>query len=169
MKANRNFSDTNLERLHSLSISCVMSPSFAADLGSPLSVGMRVSVLQPFWIAMIIFCWKVKLLKLPSVTLANICGTNSNNRRAKGQPGVGIGVVKIFCDSDSSGSKSFRLFDSDSTALATVGFAASWSLNVKNCYVFLFFVHDARGTWAMGPFSVLLKWVKNISSKFFLI
>jgi len=107
MKANGNFSDANLERLHSLSISCVMSPSVTADLESPLSVGMRVSVLQPFWIAMIIFCWKVKLLKLLSVTLANICGTNSHNRRAKGQPGVG--VVKILCDSDSSGSKSFRL------------------------------------------------------------
>jgi len=55
------------------------------------------------------------LLKLPSVTLANICDTNSHNRRAKGQPGVGI--VKIFCDSISSGSKSFRLLDSDSAAL----------------------------------------------------
>ena len=100
MKANGNFSDANLERLHSFSISCVMSPSVAADLECPLSVGMRVSVLQPFWIAMIIFCWKVKLLKLPSVTLTHVCGTNSHNRRAKGQPGVG--VVKIFCDSDST-------------------------------------------------------------------
>ena len=110
MKANGNFNDANLERLHWLSKSWVMSPSVAADLESPLSVGMRVSVLQPFWIAMIIFCWNVKLLKLPRVMLANICGTNSHNRREKGQPGVG--VVKIFCDSDSSGSKSFRLLDS---------------------------------------------------------
>ena len=35
MRANGNFSDANLERLHSLSISCVMSPSVAADLESP--------------------------------------------------------------------------------------------------------------------------------------
>jgi len=41
------------------------------------------------------------------VKLENICGTNSHNRQTKGQPGVG--VVKIFCDSDSSGSKSLRL------------------------------------------------------------
>ena len=92
-----------------------MSPSVAADLESPLSVGMRVSVLQPFWIAMIIFCWKVKLLKLTSVTLANICGTNSHNWWAKGLPGVG--VVKIVYNSDSSGWKSFWLLDFDSTAL----------------------------------------------------
>jgi len=56
MKANGNFSDANLERLHSLSISCVMSPSVAADLEWPLSVGMQVSALQPLRIAMIIFC-----------------------------------------------------------------------------------------------------------------
>ena len=127
MKANGNFSDANLERLHSLSISCVMSPSVAADLEWPLSVGMQVSALQPLRIAMIIFCWKVKLLKLPSVTLANICGTNSHNGRAKGQPGVG--VIKIFCDSDCSGSKSFRLLDSDSTALPS---------NSRNVYVLCF-------------------------------
>jgi len=34
-----------------------MSPSDAADLESPLSVGMQVSVLQPFRTAMIFFCW----------------------------------------------------------------------------------------------------------------
>jgi len=47
----------------------------------------------------------------------NVCGTNSHNRQVKGQSGVG--VVKIFCDSDTSGSKSFRLrlLDSDSTTL----------------------------------------------------
>jgi len=81
MKANGNFSDASLERLHSLRKSCVISPSDAADLESPLSVGIQVSVLQPFWIAMIISCWNVKLLKLPSVTLTNVCGTNSNNRQ----------------------------------------------------------------------------------------
>jgi len=54
---------------------------------------------------------------LPSVTLSHVCGTNSHNRWAKGLPGVG--VVKIFNDSDSSGWKSFRLrlLDSDSAAL----------------------------------------------------
>ena len=56
---------------------------------------------------MIISCWSVKLLKLPSVTLTHVCGTNSHNWWAKGLSGVG--VVKIFCDSDSSGWKSFRL------------------------------------------------------------
>jgi len=34
------------------------------------------------------------LKKLPSVMLTHICGTNSHNQRAKGQPGVG--VVKFF-------------------------------------------------------------------------
>ena len=89
------------------SVGCVMSPRDAADLEWPLSEGMQVSALPPVWIAMIISCWNVKLLKLSSVTLTHICGTNSHNRRAKGQPRVG--VVKIFCDSDSSGWKSFRL------------------------------------------------------------
>jgi len=91
-------------RLHSLSVGCVMSPRDAVDLEWPLSVGMQVSGLQPFWIAMIISCWNVKLLKLPSVSLTHVCGTNSHNWWAKGLPGVG--VVKIFCDS--SGWKSFR-------------------------------------------------------------
>ena len=52
------------------------------------------------------------------MTLTHVCGTNSHNWWAKGLPGVG--VVKIFCDSDSSGWKSFRLrfLDSDSTTLA---------------------------------------------------
>ena len=63
------------------------------------SEGMQVSALPPVWIAMIISCWSVKLLKLPSVTLTHVCGTNSHNWWAKGLPGVG--VVKIFCDSDS--------------------------------------------------------------------
>jgi len=56
---------------------------------------------------------------LPSVTLTHVCGTNSHNWWAKGLPGVGVGVVKIFYDSDSSGWKFFRLrlLDSDSTAL----------------------------------------------------
>jgi len=49
---------------------------------------------------------------LPSVTLTHVCGTNSHDWWAKGLPGVGVGVVKIFCDSDSSGWKSFRLLDS---------------------------------------------------------
>ena len=94
-----------------------MSPRDAADLEWPLSEGMQVSALPPVWIAMIISCWSVKLLKLPSVTLTHVCDTNSHNWWAKGLPGVG--VVKIFFDSDSasSGWKSFRLFDSDSTAL----------------------------------------------------
>jgi len=52
---------------------------------------------------------------LPSVMLTHVCGTNSHNWWAKGLPGVG--VVKIFCDSDSLGWKSFRLLHSDSTAL----------------------------------------------------
>ena len=90
-----------------------MSPRDAADLGWPLSEGMQVSALPPSWIAMIISCWSVKLLKLPSVTLTHVCGTNSHNWWAKDLPGV----VKIFYDSDSSGWKSFRLLDSDSTAL----------------------------------------------------
>jgi len=79
---------------------------------------MKVSALQPFWIATILFCWNVKPLKLPSVTLKHVCGTNSHNRRAKGQPGVG--VVKIFSNSDTSGWKSFLL--SDSTALVATAF-----------------------------------------------
>jgi len=33
------------------------------------------------------------------VTLTHVCGTKSHNWWAKGLPGVG--VVKIFCDSDS--------------------------------------------------------------------
>ena len=84
-----------------------MSPRDAADLESPLSEGMQVSALPPVWIAMIISCWSVKLLKLRSVTLTHVCGTNSHNWSAKGLPGVG--VVKIIYDSDSSGWKSFRL------------------------------------------------------------
>ena len=97
-----------------------MSPRDAADLEWPLSEGMQVSALPPVWIAMIISCWSVKLLKLPSVTLKHVCGTNSRNWWAKGLPGVG--VVKIFYDSDSSGWKSFwlRLLDSDSTALVCI-------------------------------------------------
>jgi len=91
----------------------------AADLEWPLSEGMQVSALPPVWIAMIITCWSVKLLKLPSVTLTHVCGTNSHNWWAKGLPG--IGVVKIFYDSDTSGWKSFRLrllvSNSDSAAL----------------------------------------------------
>ena len=57
------------------------------------SVGMQLGALQPFVIAMILFC-NIKTLKLPGVTLAHICGANSHNRRAKDQPGVGI--FKIF-------------------------------------------------------------------------
>ena len=83
---------------------------------------MQVSALPPVWIAMIISCWSVKRLKLSSVTLTHVCGTNSHNWWAKGLPGVG--VVKIFCDSDSLGWKSFRLrlldSDSDSTALVLI-------------------------------------------------
>ena len=82
------------------------------------SIGMKLSALQPFWIATILFCWNVKPLKLPRVTLKHVCGTNSHNRRAKGQPRVG--VVKIFSNSDSSGWKSFLL--SDSTALVATAF-----------------------------------------------
>jgi len=50
IKANGNFSDTSLERLHSVSASCVMSPSDAAYVESLLSIGlgMQVSALQPF-------------------------------------------------------------------------------------------------------------------------
>ena len=80
----------------------------AADLEWPLSEGMQVSALPPSWITMIISCWSIKLLKLPSVTLTHVCGTNSHNWWAKGLPGVG--VVKIFCDSNSLGWKSFRLW-----------------------------------------------------------
>ena len=77
--------------------------------GMPPSESMQVSALPPVWIDMIISCWSVKLLKLPSVTLTHVCGTNSRNWWAKGL--VGVGVVKIFCDSDSdsSGWKFFRL------------------------------------------------------------
>jgi len=56
MRANKNFSDASFERLHSLSVSCMMSLIDAADLESLLSVGMQVSGLQPSWIAMIISC-----------------------------------------------------------------------------------------------------------------
>jgi len=45
-----------------------MSPRDGADLEWPLSEGMQVSALPPVWIAMIISCWSVKLLKLPTVT-----------------------------------------------------------------------------------------------------
>jgi len=48
MKENKNFIDASLQRLHSLRKSCVMNPSDAADLESPLSVGIQVGVLQPF-------------------------------------------------------------------------------------------------------------------------
>jgi len=37
MRANGNFSDASLERLHSVSINRVMSPSDAVDLESPLN------------------------------------------------------------------------------------------------------------------------------------
>jgi len=48
MKANGNFSDVSLERLHHfLRKSCVMSPVDAADLEWPLSEGMQVSGLPP--------------------------------------------------------------------------------------------------------------------------
>ena len=117
--ANGNSSDTSPERLHSQSVGFVMNPRDAADLEWPLSVGMQVSALPLVWIAMIISCWSVKLLKLPSVTLTHVCGTNSRNWWAKGLPGIRVGVVKIFYDSDSSGWKSFRLLDSDSTALVS--------------------------------------------------
>ena len=118
--SNGNFSDTSPERLHSQSVGCVMSPRDAADLEWPLSEGMQVSALPPVWITMIISCWSAKLLKLPSVTLTHVCGTNSHNWWAKGLPGVG--VVKIFYDSNSSGWKSFRLrlLDSGSTALVLI-------------------------------------------------
>jgi len=76
----------------------VMSPRDSADLEWPLSEGMQVSALPPVWIAMIIACWSVKLLKLPSVTLTHVCGTNNHDWWAKGLPGVW--VVKILCDSD---------------------------------------------------------------------
>jgi len=56
MKANGNFSDASLERLHLLRKSCVMRPSDGVYVESPLSVGVQVSVLQPFGIAMIISC-----------------------------------------------------------------------------------------------------------------
>ena len=117
-----------------------MSPRDAADVEWPLSEGMQVGTLPPFWIAMIISSWSIKLLKLPSVTLTHVCGTNSHNWWAKGLPGVG--VVKIFYDSDSSGRKSFRLRlwlhspASDSTALAgrkrtaAVCCALCWLLNL---------------------------------------
>ena len=92
-------------------------PEYAADLESLLSVLLQVSALQPFWIDTIISCWNVNLLKLTSVTLPHVSGWNSRIRRAKGQPAVG--VVKIFCDSDSSGWKSFRHCDSGYTAMLT--------------------------------------------------
>ena len=88
--ANGNFSDTSPERLHSHSVGCVMSPRDAADLEWLLSEGMQVSALPPVWIAMIIACWSVKLLKLPSVTLTHVCGTYSHNWWANGLPGVGV-------------------------------------------------------------------------------
>ena len=65
-----------------------MSSRDAADLEWLMSEGMQVSALPPVWIAMIISCWSVKLLKLPSVTLTHVCGANSNNWWAKGLPGV---------------------------------------------------------------------------------
>ena len=83
-------SDTTPERLHSQSVGCVMSPRHAADLEWPLSEAMQVSALPPVWITMIICCWSVKLLKLPSVTLTHVCGTNSHNWWPKGLPGVGV-------------------------------------------------------------------------------
>jgi len=117
-----------------------MSPRDAADLEWPLIEGMQVSALPPVWIAMIISCWSVKLLKLPSVTLTHVCGTNSHNWWTKGLPGVG--VVKIFYDSDSSGWKTFRLLDSNSTALLSTQskdqIESAWlSYNIKWTWVFL--------------------------------
>jgi len=55
MRAYGNFSDARLERLHSVSTSC-MRPSDAADLDSPLGVNVQLSTLQLFGIAMIMFC-----------------------------------------------------------------------------------------------------------------
>ena len=43
MRASGNLSDANLEWSHSLRKSCVMSPSDAADLESPLSVAMQAA------------------------------------------------------------------------------------------------------------------------------
>ena len=122
--ANGNFSDTSPERLHSQSVGCVMSPRNAADLEWPLSEGMQVSALPPVWIAMIISCWSVKLLKLQSVTLTHVCGTNSHNWWAKGL----LGVVKFFYDSDSSGWKSFRLW----LRLHSPGRRADFDLKTRN-------------------------------------
>jgi len=48
MRENGNFSNASLKQLHSVSISCTMSPNDAADLQSPLIVGIQVSVLQLF-------------------------------------------------------------------------------------------------------------------------
>jgi len=43
MRVNGNFSDANLEQLHLLRKSCVMSPSDATDLESPLSAGVQAA------------------------------------------------------------------------------------------------------------------------------
>jgi len=92
---------------------------FLSNLCLPWIHCIQYICFPPVWIIMIISCWSVKLLKLPSVTLTHVCGTNSHNWLAKGLPEVG--VVKVFCDSDSLGWKSLRLrlldSDSDSTAL----------------------------------------------------
>ena len=146
--------------------------------GMPPSESMQVSALPPVWIDMIISCWSVKLLKMPSVTLTHVCGTNSHNWWAKGVPGVG--VVKIFCDSDSSGWKSFRLHDSDSTALVrtlvnitklqdpvTVHYVFLWASGAPNSRAALGSQHSSyatglqtstvafQGTWSVAAQPVL--------------
>ena len=51
-RANKNFSDANLERLHSVNVSCVMSPSDAVDLDSGDTTGAWVGHGPPdFWLA----------------------------------------------------------------------------------------------------------------------
>ena len=119
----------------------MMSPRDAADLEWPVSVGVQVILLkhQAAYVvetSSCLCCWNIKLLKLPRVMLTNVCGTNSHNWWAKGLREVG--VVKIFCDSDSSSWKSFRL-RSHSPAWQPQGFSVS-RLQGFTCLLFLFFV-----------------------------
>jgi len=73
----------------------------------------------------------------------NVCGTNSHNRRAKRQPGVG--VVKILCDSDSSGSKSFRLHSPDKNTASVETNRITWRDAEDGLNLLLWFSDNPAG------------------------
>jgi len=58
MKANGNFSDASLERLHSVSINGVMCPSDAVDLGRPCNSLFEFQVVYRYVFIVVYICLK---------------------------------------------------------------------------------------------------------------